>query len=197
MLEEIRQQPQALAKTLSESEPALRDLRRHLEARPPRLIVLVARGTSDNAAQFARYLIEITTRIPVSLCAPSVLTLYASPVDMRDVLVVGISQSGESTDTNAVLADARSRGAATLGITNEAGSTMAEISAYTLLAQAGREESVAATKTYTCQLLAVYLLAHALGGEVSFDALRHLPDWIDKVLEIEDRVVKSPSDTCS
>ena len=188
MLEETRQQPQALAKTLAESEPPLRELRLHLESKPPRLVILVARGTSDNAAQFARYLIEIATHIPVSLAAPSVLTLYASPLDLRDVLVVGISQSGESTDTNAVLADARSRGATTVGITNEPKSTMAEISAFTLLAHAGKEESVAATKTYTCQLLALYLLAHALGGEVSFEALRLLPEWVEKVLEIEDRV---------
>jgi glucosamine--fructose-6-phosphate aminotransferase (isomerizing) len=188
MLEETRQQPQALARTLDEGALALRDLRRHLESKPPRLVILVARGTSDNAAQFARYLIEITTHIPVSLAAPSVLTLYASPLDLRDVLVVGISQSGESTDTNAVLADARSRGATTVGITNEPQSTMAEISNFTLLVHAGKEESVAATKTYTCQLLALYLLAHALGGDVSFEALRQLPEWIEKVLELEDRV---------
>ena len=188
MLEETRQQPEALARTLEEGGIRLRELRQRLELNRPRLVVLVARGTSDNAAQFGRYLIEITTHIPVSLAAPSVLTLYASPVDLRDVLVVGISQSGESTDTNAVLADARSRGAITLGITNEPDSTMAEISAYTLLVKAGKEESVAATKTYTCQLLALYLLAYALGGEVSFDALRRLPEWMENVLEVEERV---------
>ena len=83
--------------------------------------MLVARGTSDNAAQFGRYLIEITTRIPVSLAAPSILTLYECPVDLHDVVVIGISQSGESTDTNAVLEDARKQGATTIGITNDAG----------------------------------------------------------------------------
>jgi glutamine---fructose-6-phosphate transaminase (isomerizing) len=188
MLEETRQQPEALAKTLAEGLETLRELRRHFEANRPRLVILVARGTSDNAAQFGRYLIEITTHIPVSLAAPSILTLYASPLDLRDVLVVGISQSGESTDTNAVLADARSRGATTLGITNEAHSTMAEISAYTLLARAGKEESIAATKTYTCQLLALYLVAHALGGEVSLEALRQIPQWMEDVLGLEERV---------
>src|SRR5208282_377858 len=152
MLEETRQQPEALTKTLEGGLRAIFELHHHFEQRRPRMIIMVARGTSDNAAQFGRYLIEITTRIPVSLAAPSVLTLYASPLDLRDVLVVGISQSGESTDTNAVLADARSRGAITLGITNEPNSTMAEISEYTLLVRAGKEESVAATKTYTCQL---------------------------------------------
>src|ERR1700731_4178623 len=124
MLEETRQQPEALGKTLEMGCRSVCDLRRHLEVHRPRLIVMVARGTSDNAAQFGRYLIEITTRIPVSLAAPSILTLYQCPLDLRDVLVVGISQSGESTDTNAVLEDARARGALTVGITNESESTM-------------------------------------------------------------------------
>ena len=188
MIDETRQQPKALAKTLEEGTGALGALRRHFEAHQPRLVILVARGTSDNAAQFGRYLIEITTHIPVSLSAPSVLTLYASPLDLRDTVVVGISQSGESTDTNAVLADARSRGAVTVGITNEPGSTMAEISSYTLLAWAGKEESVAATKTYTCQLMALYLLANALGGEVSLELLHRIPAWVEDVLELEERV---------
>src|SRR5579872_3450579 len=135
MLEETREQPAALARTLEEGLGTLRELRQQFERSRPRLVVLVARGTSDNAAQFGRYLIEITTNIPVSLAAPSVLTLYASPLDLTDVLVVGISQSGESTDTNAVLEDARRRGAVTVGITNEPASAMAQIAAHTLLAR--------------------------------------------------------------
>ena len=188
MLEETREQPQALAGTLEEGIGALRDLRRQLESRRPRLVVLVARGTSDNAAQFGRYLIEITTGIPVSLAAPSILTLYGSELDLTGVLVVGISQSGESTDTNAVLEDAGRRGAVTVGITNEPASAMARLAGHTLLARAGKEQSVAATKTYTCQLLALYLLAHALGGAVSLDALRRLPAWVEAVLDLEERV---------
>ncbi|MBZ5723437.1 MAG: SIS domain-containing protein [Acidobacteriia bacterium] len=188
MLEETRQQPEALVRTLEQGLTTLRDLRMHFERNRPRLVVLVARGTSDNAAQFGRYLIEITTHIPVSLAAPSILTLYESRLDLGGVLVVGISQSGESTDTNAVLEDARVRGALTVGITNEPGSTMARIADCVLLARAGREESVAATKTYTCQLLALYLLAQALGGEVSLDVLRWIPGWVEEVLELEERV---------
>ena len=76
---------------------------------------------------FGRYLIEITTGIPVSMAAPSVVTLYRSQIDFRDVLVVGISQSGESTDTNAFLEEARRRGAMTIGVTNESSSSMARI----------------------------------------------------------------------
>src|SRR5579872_493782 len=179
MLDETREQPQVLARTLEEGLGSLRELRRAFEARRPRLVVLVARGTSDNAAQFGRYLIEITTRIPVSLAAPSILTLYGSELNLTGMLVVGISQSGESTDTNAVLEDARRRGAVTVGITNDEYSRMAGVAEHVLLARAGKEESVAATKTYTCQLLALYLLAHALGGAVSLDVLHHLPAWVD------------------
>src|SRR5579863_3306554 len=180
MLQETRDQPEALSRTLNGGIAKAEELRVHFSGRKPRLIVLVARGTSDNAAQFGRYLIEITTRIPVSLAAPSILTLYGCPLDLTGVLVVGISQSGESTDTNAVLEDARIRGAVTVGITNEPHSSMAHLSEHTLLARAGKEESVSATKTYTCQLLALYLLACALGGAVDLDVLHQLPEWVDR-----------------
>ncbi|HUI56005.1 MAG TPA: SIS domain-containing protein [Bryobacteraceae bacterium] len=190
MLEETRQQPTALARTLEEGLASVAELRSHFERNRPRFVILVARGTSDNAAQFGRYLIEITTRIPVSLAAPSVTTLYGGPLDLSEVLVAGISQSGESTDTNAVLEAARGRGALTVGITNEPSSRMAKIASHVLLARAGREESVAATKTYTCQLLALYLLAHALGGNVSIGTLRRIPEWVERVLELEDSIAE-------
>lgn len=188
MLEEIRHQPEALQKTLESGSRIASELRRHFETHGPRLIVMVARGTSDNAAQFGRYLIEITTRIPVSLAAPSVLTLYESPLEIRDVLVVGISQSGESTDTNAVLEDARKRGAITVGITNDPQSAMVSLVEYPILIEAGAEESVAATKTYTCQLLALYLLAYALTGEVRIEGLERFPEWVSQVLALEEDV---------
>src|SRR5260370_3169414 len=159
MLEETRQQPETLRKTLESGFRSICELRHHFEGHRPRLIIMVARGTSDNAAQFGRYLIEITTRIPVSLAAPSILTLYESCLDLRDVLVVGISQSGESTDTNALLEDARKRAATTVGITNDPQSAMVWLRQFPFLIEAGIERSVAATKTYTCQLLAMYLLA--------------------------------------
>ena len=107
MLDEIRQQPDALARTLSAELKNTAKFRDLMAVRRPRLVVLAARGTSDNAAQFGRYLIEITTGIPVSLAAPSVHTLYDAPLELPDALVVGISQSGESTDTNVVLEKAK------------------------------------------------------------------------------------------
>ena len=114
MRDEIRQQPETLERTLKEEWSRAQTLRRHFERNPPRLILLAARGTSDNAAQFGRYLLEITTGIPVSLAAPSVFTLYRSKVQLKDAVVVAISQSGESTDTNLVLEEARAAGGFTI-----------------------------------------------------------------------------------
>ena len=176
MLEEIRQQPDTLARTLAAELRRIERFKQRVAKHPPRLIVLAARGTSDNAALFGRYLIEITTGIPVSLAAPSIFTLYDARVDYRDALVVAISQSGESTDTNLVLSRAREQGAVTIGITNEASSTLAGMAEYVFLVRARREKSVAATKTYTGQVLMLYLLAYALGGRIRVDDLRRLPE---------------------
>jgi glucosamine--fructose-6-phosphate aminotransferase (isomerizing) len=185
MLEEIRQQPAALEKTLRGELRRFERFRRVLEARKPRLIVLCARGTSDNAAQFGRYLLEITCGIPVSLAAPSIYSLYEADLDLRDVLVVAISQSGESTDTNLVLEKARAKGALTVGITNEPRSTLARLAEQVFLVRAGREKSVAATKTYSGQVLILYLLAWALGARIRIDDLRRLPEQVNLGLSLE------------
>lgn len=188
MLEEIRQQPGALERTLAVELRRVERFRRKLEGRRPRLILLAARGTSDNAAQFGRYLLEITTGIPVSLAAPSIITLYQAEVDLREALVVAISQSGESTDTNLVLERARAQGAVTVGITNEPHSTLTGLAEFPLLVRAGKEKSVAATKTYTGQLMVFYLLAYALGAAVRPDDLRRVPEWAAAALELEPRI---------
>jgi glucosamine--fructose-6-phosphate aminotransferase (isomerizing) len=188
MLSEIREQPLALERTLTGAVRAVAGLRRVLDKRPPRLVVLVARGTSDNAALFGRYLIEIATGIPVSLAAPSVSTLYGARIDYRDTLLVALSQSGESTDTNLVLERARERGALTLGITNERSSTLARLAEHVFLVRAGKERSVAATKTYTGQLLLLYLLASVLGGTLRVADLDRLPDAVAAALRLEPEI---------
>jgi glucosamine--fructose-6-phosphate aminotransferase (isomerizing) len=188
MLEEIRQQPSTLERTLTGELRHIERFKRLVEQRRPRLVVLCARGTSDNAAQFGRYLIEISTGIPVSLAAPSIYSVYNARMDLRDALVVAISQSGESTDTNLVLSRAREQGAITIGITNESGSAMATLAEHLLLVRAGRERSVAATKTYTGQVLLFYLLAYALGAKIRIDDLRRLPEWVDVGLSLEPEI---------
>jgi glutamine---fructose-6-phosphate transaminase (isomerizing) len=188
MIEEIREQPAALARTLGAGLRRAEAFRKIATGRRPKLVVLVARGTSDNAAQFGRYLLEITTGIPVSLAAPSIATLYHARLDYRDALVVGISQSGESTDINVVMEQARAGGALTLGITNERGSNLARVAEHVFLVRAGKERSVAATKTYTGQMLLLYLLAYALGGAIRIADLERLPELVELALGLEEEI---------
>jgi glucosamine--fructose-6-phosphate aminotransferase (isomerizing) len=188
MLAEIRQQPTVLERTIRREGRRITRFADSLKRRRTRLIVLVARGSSDNAALFGRYLLEISTGIPVSLAAPAVHTLYRARLDLKDALVIGISQSGEGTDINMVLENSRRGGAATLAITNEADSTMARIADETFLIHAGRERSVAATKTYTGQLMIFHLLASALNGHRRFAEIEHLPEMAARSLGLHPEV---------
>lgn len=188
MWDEISQQPAALEETLREEWPRVRQLRAYFDAHPVALIVLAARGTSDNAAQFGRYLLEITTGIPVSLAAASVQTLYGANLRLKNALVVGISQSGESTDTNMVLERARGAGSFTIGVTNERDSSLARIAEHTIFVHAGKERSVAATKTYTGQLLCFYLLAHALGAPIELPELQKIADYTRAALTLDEEI---------
>ena len=190
MLDEIREQPVALERTLRGGLRTAAALQRVVEKLRPKLIFIVARGTSDNAAQFARYLLEATTGIPVSLAAPSIFTLYGAQVNLSGAMAVAISQSGESTDTNVVLERAREQGALTVGITNEPRSNLARIAEHVLLVRAGRERSVAATKTYTGQLMMCYLLAHALDAKIRIDDLQRIPEWTASALTLESSIAR-------
>jgi glutamine---fructose-6-phosphate transaminase (isomerizing) len=192
MLDEILEQPVALERTLRREMSKARRFRETLRKRDIRMVILVARGTSDNAATFGRYLIEITTGLPVSLAAPSVHTLYRSNLRLSNTLVVGISQSGAGPDINQVLESTRQRGALTLGITNEPDSAMTKVVDECWLVHAGKERSVAATKTYTGQLLLLYLLAWALGanlgGRSDSPAIDRLPDLASRTLRLRSEI---------
>lgn len=186
MLAEIAEQPAALEKTLNEEQPKYNALKQTLAGKDIDLIVLVARGSSDNAALFGRYLLEVSTGIPVSLAAPSVYTLYDAKLDLSRSLVVGVSQSGEGADINLVLESAKASGALTLAITNEAESSMAKLADETLLIHAGRERSVAATKTYSGQMLHFYLLTRALGGKDP--GIASIPELVAKAHELAPQI---------
>ena len=183
MLQEISEQPEVLERTIAEEREKLIRIGDHLRQKEVDLIVLVARGSSDNACLFGRYLLEVTTGIPVSLAAPSVYTLYNAKIRLKRAVVIGVSQSGEGDDINHVLDSAKAAGAFTMAITNEADSTMAQLTDETLLIHAGRERSVAATKTYTGQMLHFYLLASAIGNKrIPF---QQIPELTSKSLELK------------
>ncbi len=195
MLEEIREQPAALARTYQNELPKFEKFRQLAQRRNFRLIVLIGRGTSDNAALFGRYLLEINTAIPVSLCAPSIHTLYHAPVRLDGALAVAVSQSGESTDVNVAVEACKQQGAFTIGITNTADSTLARLVDELFLVWAGEELSVPATKTYTGQLLLLYLLAAALapptagmGSPLRLEEISQLPELARRALEKEKEV---------
>src|SRR5215813_7866323 len=190
MLAEIEQQPAAIERTIKRESKKIERFAAKLKINTPRLIVLVARGSSDNAALFGRYLLELTTGIPVSLAAPSVHTLYKAKLDMRDALVIGISQSGEGDDINLTLENAKRCGAITLAITNEIESTMAGLCDETFQIHAGRERSVAATKTYTGQLLIFHLLARAMGKNMPGMEVERLPELAQGSLSLRDQVAE-------
>src|SRR5262249_1631167 len=190
MLDEIHQQPAAIERTIKRESKKIESFAAGLEAACPRLIVLVARGSSDNAALFGRYLIEMTTGIPVSLAAPSIHTLYKTRMDMSGALVIGISQSGEGVDINLTLENSKRCGAMTLAITNEAESSMAKLADETFLIHAGRERSVAATKTYTGQLLIFHLLASALAGNGYKADIQRLPEMAANSLMLQPDIVE-------
>ena len=188
MLEEIAEQPVVLERTIQAERGKIAKLGKYLREKDVDLIVLVARGSSDNASLFGRYLLEVTTGIPVSLAAPSVYTLYNAKPKLSRAAVIGVSQSGEGTDINTVLESAKKSGALTIGITNETASSMAKIADETLLIHAGKEKSVAATKTYTGQMLHFYLLANALSDEkIEFEKIPH---YAAQVLQLRSRVAE-------
>lgn len=163
MEEEIREQPEYLAQNASRY---LETLKGTLGGRKFDMVLLAARGSSDNAALYARYLIEVHLGIPVSLAAPSVLTRFETRVRYQNCLAVGISQSGAAPDVAEVLAALREAGHCTLAITNTENSRLSQTAEFTLNLGVGQERSVAATKTYTASLLALYQMVQAMGADL-------------------------------
>jgi glucosamine--fructose-6-phosphate aminotransferase (isomerizing) len=149
--------------------------------------MVVARGTSDNAARYAQYALGMRANLPVALAAPSLVTLYKSSPLTRGALVVGVSQSGRSPDVVETLAEARRRGALTVAVVNDASSPLARAAAEVIPIHAGEERSVAATKTYTAQLTALALLTTALArSRAGLAALRRVPGAVARALETRD-----------
>jgi glucosamine--fructose-6-phosphate aminotransferase (isomerizing) len=186
MFDEIREQPAVLERILDEGWGEILSATRVLRQGNLRSVMIAARGTSDNAALYAKYLFEALLSVPTALASPSSFTLYESKMNLDGVLVMGISQSGESQDVLETIRRSGELGANTLTVTNNEESAMAQVAHHHLFLRAGREESVAATKTYTAELMTLYLLVSALKGEESpDDGARRLPDLLRRVLEAE------------
>jgi glutamine---fructose-6-phosphate transaminase (isomerizing) len=164
MAAEIAEQPAVLARLAGEGGSELAAAARVIAARRPRFVLLAARGTSDHAALYAKYLVEIRLGLPAGLASPSALTVYGARPDLRDVLFLAISQSGGSPDLIDSVAVARGCGAFTVAVTNDPASELARAAELSVDVRAGAELAVAATKSYTAELLALYLLLMPLAA---------------------------------
>ena len=174
MAAEIAEQPQVLQRLLDEGLAEARAVAAAVAARSPRFVLLAARGTSDHAALFAKYLLEIRLGLPCGLMSPSTMTTYGARPKLADVLVVAVSQSGSSPDLVESITVARECGATTVAITNAPASGLAAAAELHLDVRAGHERAVAATKTYTAECLALWLTIDAM-AEGDAAAARGLP----------------------
>jgi glutamine---fructose-6-phosphate transaminase (isomerizing) len=181
---EIFEQPERLSALLENQRGTAEKIAQVIHQKDIRWVFLAARGTSDNAGRYANYLWGAQNHLPLALATPSLFTYYNQPPQLRGALVIGISQSGQSPDIVSVLAEAHRQGCLTLAITNEPKSPLAKIADLVLDIQAGAEKAVAATKTYTTELLAVAMLSAALSGNKShWRQLEKVPGWAEKALK--------------
>jgi glutamine---fructose-6-phosphate transaminase (isomerizing) len=157
MIAEIGEQPEVLARLLDHRDE-IAAVRARLAQHEPRFVLFAARGTSDHAALYGKYLVEVDLAKPAGLVSPSTLTVYGSRPDLSGVLMIAVSQSGGSPDLVDSLTAARSCGALTVAVTNAPSSPLASAAELHVDIHAGAERAVAATKSYTAQLLALHLL---------------------------------------
>lgn len=157
-----------------------------LRSMAPRAVVTCARGSSDHAATFAKYLIETRTGVLTASAAPSVSSLYGSRQDLRGCLFLAISQSGRSPDLVSATAAAKQAGALVVALVNAEGSPVAEVSDFTLPLCAGTETSVAATKSYIASLAAiVHVVAAWTRDDLLMDSLAIVPDHLKRSWELD------------
>jgi glutamine---fructose-6-phosphate transaminase (isomerizing) len=181
--QEIQEQPSAIRRVLQQADHFLQIVR-HIRDFNPNFVMIAARGSSDNAARYAKYVLGLHHRLPVVLATPSLSTLYGVSLNVSKALVIGISQSGKSEDLLAVIDDANAEGALTLSFTNDETSPLAQNTQYHIPLLAGPEKSVAATKTYTTELAALAALTAYLKDDAALQVeLEQLPAWVEETLQ--------------
>jgi glutamine---fructose-6-phosphate transaminase (isomerizing) len=182
---EIHEQPAVLARLLLKERQTADALATEIKRRDISHVVIAARGTSDNAARYAQYLLGAANALPVGLAAPSLFTIYQQPPRFGNALVLGISQSGKSPDIVSVVAEAKRQGALTATITNFPDSDLGQAADFVIDLHAGEEKSVAATKTYTSELAAIALLSTVLSGDATMrNALEQIPGVVAQALAL-------------
>lgn len=182
MAAEVAEQP-AVFDSIVARRGDLTSVAELISARRPRFALLAARGSSDHAALYAKYLIEVLLQLPAGLVSPSTTTLYGAEPDLSDVLYLSVSQSGGSPDLVAATEAARARGALTIAVTNTPASPLSDVAELSVDIKAGDELAVAATKTYTATLLSLYLLIDAVRGGTG-EAVAGLGELAGQALDV-------------
>jgi glutamine---fructose-6-phosphate transaminase (isomerizing) len=183
---EIFEQPQRLAALLKNQKQTVLEIAKAIQSRNVQYAFLAARGTSDNAGRYANYLWGAHNGLPLALATPSLFTYYQSPPRLNNALVVGVSQSGQSPDIVSVLEEGRRQNCLTLAITNIPDSPLARTADYVLDIQAGPEKAVAATKTYTAELMSVAMISAALGeSDERWKELSSVAEWAEQTLALD------------
>ena len=193
MLREAEEAPEVVARLIEANSASCRDLGARLRSTPPRFAVTCARGSSDSAATYAKYLLEIRLSVVVASVGPSVISIYGAKPKMRDALFLAISQSGRSPDLLMLAKAARADGALTVALVNDTQSPLAELCEVVLPLHAGPERSVAATKSYLASLAAILQLTAHWSADPALDqAIRRLPDDLHDALESDWRPALVP-----
>lgn len=186
LLSEIYEQPEAIRRMLKVEAQRVAAISEQLSSRMFSYALVAARGTSDNAARYGQYILGAINHLSVALAAPSLFTRYQSPPRLEGALVIGISQSGQSPDIVSVIEEGRRQGVPTIAITNELDSPLSRAAEYQISLGVGKEQSVAATKTYTAQLTAMALLAASLSESADhFRPLEAVPNALEQALSSE------------
>lgn len=186
---EILEQPQRLEALLESQRKTVEEVARAIAERDISYVFLTARGTSDNAGRYANYLLGGMNGLPLALATPSLFTYYRRPPKLKGALVVGISQSGQSPDIVSVMEEGRRQGCMTLAITNATDSPLAKAAEFVVDIDAGPERSVAATKTYAAELMAIAMLSAALNPQgVQWENLAKVPGWVEQAIGHDDAI---------
>jgi len=186
MAHETRETPAAVARLFNREGTAIRALGRRLAARAPPLVVTCARGSSDHAAQYLKYLLETMAGIPVASMGPSVASVYRTRLRLAGAVMVTISQSGRSPDLLAFQAAARAGGALAVALVNDTSGPLADGADVVVPLHAGPEASVAATKSFVASAAAAATLVAAWSGDAALEAaLSGLPDRLSASLDCD------------
>ncbi len=184
--DEILEQAEILENLVKRQWKTVLEIADEIRKRQINYVFLTARGTSDNAGRYAQYLWGIHNRLPIALAAPSMFSLYQAPPILNSALVVGISQSGRSPDVVSVITEGARQNCLSLAIVNTVDSPLAQAAGRVIDICAGKENAVAATKSYTAELMVIAMLSAAMNqDDEAYQVLLKVPQWVSKMIDLD------------